>query len=83
MKTNPSRILPRILTLAAFSSVLVLRATVAVEVMVEADHKLDVVYKKPMAAHLGAAHREKLKAAQRAWLAWMVAADADFMRALS
>lgn len=76
MKTNPSRILPLILLLAAFSSGWLLRASVAVEVMVEADHKLNVVYKKLMAAIPGAAQREKLKAAQRAWLAWMVAEDA-------
>ena len=53
-----------------------LRASVAVEAMVEADHKLNVVYKKLLAAIASGAQKEKLKAAQRAWLAWMVAEDA-------
>ena len=76
MKTNPSRVFAVILTLAAFSSGWMLRASVAVEAMVEADHKLNVVYKKLMAGIPSAAQKEKLKAAQKAWLAWMVAEDA-------
>lgn len=65
-----------ILTLAAFSSGWMLRASVAVEAMVEADHKLNIVYKKLMAGILSATQKGKLKAAQRAWLAWIVAEDA-------
>lgn len=76
MKTNPFRVTTVILTLAAFSSGWMLRASVAVEAMVEADHKLNVVYKKLMARIPSATQKEKLKAAQRAWLAWMVAEDA-------
>jgi uncharacterized protein YecT (DUF1311 family) len=76
MKINLSRVVAVILTLAAFSSGWMLRASVAVEAMVEADHKLNVVYKKLLAAIASGAQKEKLKAAQRAWLAWMVAEDA-------
>ena len=57
MKTNPSRVFAVILTLAAFSSGWMLRASVAVEAMVEAVHKLNVVYKKLMAAIPSAAQK--------------------------
>jgi uncharacterized protein YecT (DUF1311 family) len=42
------------------------------EAIVEQDAKLNVVYKKLMAAIPSAAQRENLKAAQRAWLDWLV-----------
>ena len=76
METNPPRVVAVILTLAAFSSGWMLRAGVAVEAPAEADHKLSVVYKKLMAVIPGTVQKEKLKAAQKAWLAWMVAEDA-------
>jgi hypothetical protein len=76
IETNPPRVVAVILTLAAFSSGWMLRAGLAVEAPVEADHKLSVVYKKLMAVITGTVQKEKLKAAQRAWLAWMVAEDA-------
>ena len=76
MKRKTAHTIAVILAIAAFSSGWMLRASVAVQAMVEADHKLNVVYKKLMAAIPSGAHKEKLKAAQKAWLAWMVAEDA-------
>ena len=81
MRRKTAHIFAVILATAAFSSGWMLRASVAVESMVEADYKLNVVYKKLVAAIASGAQKEKLKAAQRAWLAWMVAED-DFRAAL-
>jgi uncharacterized protein YecT (DUF1311 family) len=41
------------------------------QTIAEEDHRLNVVYKKLMAAIPTAAQREKLKVSQRAWLDWM------------
>ena len=41
------------------------------QTIAEEDHRLNVVYKKLMAAIPTAAQREKLKVSQGAWLDWM------------
>ena len=79
MKTNRFHLIPSItvvLAFAAFTSGWTLRGSAAVDAMVEADYKLNVVYKRLMASIPSAAQKDKLKAAQRAWLAWMEAEDA-------
>lgn len=79
MNTVRRRLIPvitGILTFAAFVSGWTLHGSAAVDAMVEADYKLNVAYKRLMAAVPSAAQKEKLKVAQRAWLAWMEAEDA-------
>lgn len=49
--------------------------------MAEADEQLNVLYKKLMAAMPTSAQKDKLRTAQRAWVAWMEA-EAGFETAL-
>ncbi len=79
MKTSRPRLVLVTLLLVAFASGWMERTVRAQtstmiwnEAIVEQDAKLNAVYKKLMAAIPTAAQRENLKAAQRAWLAWLV-----------
>lgn len=81
MKMNRLGLACVIVAFLAFTSGFMVRAGSAVDAMVEADHNLNVAYKKLMNAIPNAAQKEKLKASQKAWLAWVVAED-DFRTAL-
>ena len=82
MKTTLQRLVPAMLLLAAFATGWMVRSSQAQtssmimnEAIGERDSRLNVVYKKLMASIPSASQKEKLKIAQRAWLAWLDAED--------
>ena len=81
MKPNLSRLVAVIGILAAFASGWVAHASQAGKAMAEADEQLNVLYKKLMTAMPSAGQKEKLKTAQRAWVAW-IEAEVTFEEAL-
>lgn len=81
MKSNLSRFAVVIAIAAAFGSGWIAHASQAGKAMAEADEQLNVLYRKLMAAIPSAAQKEKLKTAQRAWVAW-IEAEVSFEQAL-
>lgn len=81
MKSTRSLLPAVIAIIAAFASGWVAHASQAGKAMAEADAQLNVLYKKLMAAMPGASQKDKLKTAQRAWVAW-IEAEVEFEQAL-